>query len=87
MICGMVRMPQRIFCSGCGYVLYKGIELEIPSEVLSRLAGGQGTRYHDNPVCPQCGKTFEYDPMNVKFYDSDPQQAETETPSPKSSQK
>src|SRR2546430_2998904 len=38
--------PQRIICSKCGDLLYTGLELETPSEIIQRNGGD----------CPKCGK-------------------------------
>ncbi len=50
-------MPQRILCAKCGELLYTGIELETPSEVIQRHGG----------YCPKCGKRlgFEMDSLKI----------------------
>src|SRR2546430_13900443 len=40
--------PQRIICSKCGDLLYTGLELETPSEIIQRNGGGRA---------PACKKT------------------------------
>jgi len=59
-------MPQKIFCSGCGVVLYKGFELELesPVEIIARY----------NSKCPNCKKKLVYDEgkVKVKWFEEDP---------------
>ncbi|HZD13135.1 MAG TPA: hypothetical protein VE177_06425 [Candidatus Binatus sp.] len=50
-------MPQRIFCSKCSEMLYTGIELETPSEVIQRNGG----------YCPKCGKKLSFEVDNLKI--------------------
>jgi len=53
-----VMMPQKIICSQCGTVLYEGLELEPPVEIIQR----------HNGTCPKCGKKLDYDSNNVRFW-------------------
>ncbi len=50
-------MPQRVLCE-CGCVLFEGVELTPPDEVIQRFNGR----------CPKCGKklTFDHAHVNVK---------------------
>jgi RNase P subunit RPR2 len=50
-------VPQRVFCDRCGVVLYDGLELRPPSEVLR----------HYNGTCPGCEKTLSYDVEKVRI--------------------
>ena len=43
-------MPQIILCKGCGHVLYRGVELRPPTEIIQRNGG----------VCPKCGKKLQF---------------------------
>ena len=51
-------MPQRVTCSGCGYVLYEGFELKPPVDVIQKYNGH----------CPRCNKvlTINVDSTEVK---------------------
>ena len=49
-------MPQRVICQKCGALLYEGIELKPPDEII------QG---HDGK-CPTCGKKLSFIPKNVE---------------------
>jgi RNase P subunit RPR2 len=48
-------MPQRVICQKCGTILYEGIELIAPEEIVQRLDG----------ICPKCGKKLSFNPENV----------------------
>jgi len=50
-------MPQRIICKECGYVLYEGLELKTPDEIL---------QLH-NERCPKCGKKLSLTPVMVEI--------------------
>ena len=50
-------MPQKIVCSACKTILYEGLELESPSEIIQR----------HNGICPKCGRKLDYKSNNVKF--------------------
>jgi DNA-directed RNA polymerase subunit M/transcription elongation factor TFIIS len=50
-------MPQKIFCSECGSILYHGLELETPNEIIQR----------HNGICPQCKKKLEFETEKVKI--------------------
>ncbi len=49
-------MPQTIICEGCGHLLYKGVELKPPDEIIQRNGG----------VCPNCGKKLVFKIENVE---------------------
>jgi len=48
-------MPQQVVCDECGEILYKGIELKPPDEII-QLHNGR---------CPKCGKKLSYMPIKV----------------------
>jgi ribosomal protein S27AE len=50
-------LPQRILCGKCGAILYEGMELTPPDEVIQRFDG----------KCPQCGKKLSFNPINVEI--------------------
>jgi RNase P subunit RPR2 len=43
-------MPQTILCKECGHVLYRGVELRPPVEIIQRNGG----------VCPKCGRKLQF---------------------------
>jgi len=55
LIIGRGVMPQRVLCQKCGFVLYEGIELTPPDEIVQRFNG----------KCPNCGKKLLFNPTNV----------------------
>ena len=48
-------MPQRVLCEKCGHILYEGIDLTPPDELVQRFNG----------KCPSCGKKLLFNPNNV----------------------
>jgi hypothetical protein len=54
--------PQRILCSKCGELLYTGLELETPGEIIQRNGG----------YCPKCGKKLGFDTENLKIIPETP---------------
>jgi len=48
-------MPQKVLCSKCGAILYEGLELTPPDEIVQRFNG----------KCPRCGKKLSFNPTNV----------------------
>ena len=50
-------MPQKIVCEACGSILYHGLELETPTEIIQR----------HNGVCPQCKKKLDFATEKVKI--------------------
>jgi len=50
-------MPQKILCSECGSVLYSGLELETPVEIIQR----------HNGLCPQCKRKLDFDTERIKI--------------------
>ena len=48
-------LPQRVTCHECGYVLYEGIEVKPPDELLHQYDG----------KCPKCGRKLSIVPLNV----------------------
>lgn len=51
------NMPQKILCEACGSILYHGLELETPTEIIQRHSG----------ICPQCKKKLEFETEKVKI--------------------
>ena len=49
-------MPQRVICHECSHVLYEGVELRPPDEIIS-LNGGK---------CPKCNRKLSLLPMDVE---------------------
>jgi len=49
-------VPQRVICQKCGAVLYEGIELKPPDEIIQGYDG----------KCPKCGKKLSFIPRNVE---------------------
>jgi RNase P subunit RPR2 len=50
-------MPQKVFCQECGSILYHGLELETPMEIIQR----------HNGTCPQCKKKLDFETEKVKI--------------------
>ncbi|HXZ89494.1 MAG TPA: hypothetical protein VEG61_00400 [Candidatus Dormibacteraeota bacterium] len=50
-------MPQKVFCRECGSVLYHGLELETPTEIVQR----------HNGTCPQCKRKLDFETEKVKI--------------------
>lgn len=50
-------LPQNVRCSKCRAILYSGLELESPADVMQRY----------NNVCPKCGKPLEFSIKNIKI--------------------
>jgi DNA-directed RNA polymerase subunit RPC12/RpoP len=50
-------LPQKIVCADCGSVLYDGLELETPIEIIQR----------HNGVCPQCKKKLEFETEKLRI--------------------
>ncbi|MGA2783315.1 MAG: hypothetical protein ABSF09_01265 [Candidatus Bathyarchaeia archaeon] len=50
-------MPQKIVCGDCGSILYHGLELETPIEIIQR----------HNGLCPQCKKKLEFETEKLKI--------------------
>ncbi len=50
-------MPQTVVCKQCGHLLYKGVELKPPTEIIQRNGG----------VCPRCGRklTFRIEDVEI----------------------
>jgi len=49
-------LPQRVYCHGCGAILYEGEELKSPEEILNM---------HDGK-CPECGRTLSLMPLKIE---------------------
>ena len=49
-------LPQRILCEKCGSILYEGMDLKPPYEIVRRYNG----------KCPECGRKLFSDPINVE---------------------
>ena len=50
-------MPQKIFCRECGFILYQGLELETPAEIIDRRNG----------ECPGCRRRLYFESEKVKI--------------------
>jgi len=50
-------MPQKIICEACGSILYHGLELETPNEIIQR----------HNGICPQCKKKLDFATEKVRI--------------------
>jgi len=48
-------MPQKVICSKCGYILYEGMELKTPDEILQQ--------YEER--CPKCGRKLSIHPVKI----------------------
>ena len=53
---GREIVPQRVICQKCGFILYDGVELKPPDEIIQSYDG----------KCPNCGKKLSYVPKNVE---------------------
>jgi len=53
---GCGNVPQRVICQKCGFLLYDGLELKPPDEIIQS---------HDGK-CPNCGKKLSFVPKNVE---------------------
>ncbi len=49
-------MPQRVICHGCSHVLYEGVELRPPDEIIQQ----------HNGTCPKCGRKLSLLPIDVE---------------------
>lgn len=54
-------MPQKVFCQECGSILYHGLELETPMEIIQR----------HNGICPQCKRKLDFETEKVKIAPND----------------
>ncbi len=48
-------MPERVTCQQCKFLLYEGVDLTPPDEIIQRYNG----------KCPSCGKKLLFNPTNV----------------------
>ena len=53
---GSGRMPQKVVCHECGFILYEGSDLKPPDEIIQTCDG----------KCPKCGKKLSFVPRNVE---------------------
>jgi len=51
------HMPQRVLCKECGAILYEGIELKTPDEVIQA----------NNGKCPKCGRKLSLIPHKIEI--------------------
>ncbi|MGE5188221.1 MAG: hypothetical protein ACM3JE_04265 [Betaproteobacteria bacterium] len=49
-------MPQRVICHGCSHILYEGVELKPPDEIILQNAG----------KCPKCSRKLSLLPIDVE---------------------
>jgi hypothetical protein len=54
-------MPQQVICEKCGFVLYEGMELKPPDEIIQT---------HDGK-CPKCDKKISFVPIKVEVRSAD----------------
>jgi DNA-directed RNA polymerase subunit RPC12/RpoP len=52
---GCEILPQKVICEKCGAVLYEGLELKPPDEIIQT----------NNGKCPKCGKKISFVPKKV----------------------
>ena len=50
-------MPQKVICEACGEVLYNGVDLKPPEEVIQQFNG----------KCPRCGRQLVFNPEKVEI--------------------
>jgi len=51
-----VGLPQRVICHGCNQILYEGVELKPPDEIIVQHGG----------KCPKCGRKLSLLPLEVE---------------------
>ena len=49
-------MPQRVVCEQCGTILYDGVDLRPPDEIIQECNG----------KCPKCGKKLAFTPKKIE---------------------
>jgi len=49
------RLPQKVNCHQCGFVLYQGQELKSPEDILQTYEG----------KCPKCGAKLSLAPLSI----------------------
>ncbi|MFB0567884.1 MAG: hypothetical protein ACETVM_04815 [Candidatus Bathyarchaeia archaeon] len=54
---GTDTLPQRIHCEKCGTILYEGMDVKTPHEIVQRYDGR----------CPKCGRRLSSIPINVEI--------------------
>jgi len=52
----VLKLPQKVICSKCGYVLYKGMELKSPDEIIQKYE-----------KCPSCGRKLSIKPIKIEI--------------------
>lgn len=50
-------MPQIVKCANCGYILYKGIDLMAPKDIVKKFNG----------KCPKCMTTLTQKPVHIEI--------------------
>jgi DNA-directed RNA polymerase subunit RPC12/RpoP len=50
-------LPQKIICEGCGEILFNGLKLRPPEEIIKELEN----------KCPYCGKILLFNPDKVEI--------------------
>jgi DNA-directed RNA polymerase subunit RPC12/RpoP len=58
---GCEILPQKVICEKCGTVLYEGVELKPPDEIIQMHEG----------KCPKCGKKISFVPKKVEVKSAD----------------
>lgn len=51
-------MPQQVLCKECGAVLYEGVDLKTPDEVIQA----------NNGKCPNCGRKLSIIPHRIEVH-------------------
>jgi len=54
-------LPQKVVCEKCGFILYEGVDLKPPDEIIQE---------HDGK-CPKCGNKISYIPKKVEVKSAD----------------
>lgn len=49
-------MPQQVVCEECGRILYDGLDLRPPEELIQEYDG----------KCPKCGKKLSFAPKKIE---------------------
>ncbi|UCE16525.1 MAG: hypothetical protein JSV12_02635 [Candidatus Bathyarchaeota archaeon] len=53
----MWTLPQQVVCEECGRILYDGVDLRPPEELIQEYDG----------KCPKCGKKLSFAPKKIEI--------------------
>lgn len=53
----VVYLPQRVVCGKCDKILYEGVEVIQPIDILMQY----------NNICPNCGRKMEYNLSKIRL--------------------